>query len=122
MPKKILVVDDDIHVLMMVEARLKGNGFSVIAVSSGEAALQMAREQKPDLILLDVAMPPPNGYQVCQTLKSDPEYRTIPIIMLTAKSSENDRFWGMEAGADGYLTKPYDPLELLNQIYRLLDA
>lgn len=120
MAKKILVVDDEPEIVNMIEVRLKANGYEVIPSYSGDDALKKVKESKPDLILLDVMMPPPNGYQVCRTLKDDPDYKNIPVIFLTAKTTESDKFWGMESGADEYVTKPYNAEELLEKIANLL--
>lgn len=120
MGKKILAVDDEPHIVEMIAARLKANGYEVITAVNGQDALKIIGDDRPDLILLDVMMPPPNGFQVCRQLKDDPNNKDIPIIMLTAKSTESDQFWGMESGADSYITKPYNPEELLEQIRSLL--
>lgn len=116
MAKKVLVVDDANDTIELIEYRLKTNGFDVVSASSGQGALEKIKSDKPDLIIMDVMMPPPNGFQVCRQLKDDPHTRHIPVILLTAKSTESDQFWGMEAGADAYLTKPYNPEELLTKI------
>jgi len=120
--KKILVVDDEPDITNMVELRLKAAGYEVVLGGNGEEALKLAKEHNPDLIILDVMMPPPNGFQVCRTLKDDPAYKSIPIILLTAKVSESDKFWGVESGADEYVSKPYNAEELLEKIRGLLDA
>ena len=121
MAKKILVADDEENILAVLEMRLKTKGYQVITASDGETALQKAKENQPDLIILDVMMPPPNGFHVCRALKDDPKYKDTPIILLTAKSTESDKFWGMESGADAYVTKPYNSEELLNKITALLE-
>ena len=121
MAKKILVTDDEANIVMMVETRLKKQGYAVITANSGATALEQVKKDRPDLIILDVMMPPPNGFQVCRQLKDDEQYKDIPIILLTAKSSESDQFWGMESGADAYVTKPYNPEELLSKVKDLLE-
>ena len=118
--KKILIVDDEPDILFMLRSRLEAHGYDIVSASSGDEALEKAKTESPDIILLDVMMPPPNGFQVCRTLKDDPAYKNIPIIMLTAKTTESDQFWGMESGADGYVTKPYNADELLAKIVELL--
>ena len=120
MAKKILVVDDEPAIVMMIKTRLTRAGYESVEAGSGSEALQQARSERPDLILLDVMMPPPNGYQVCRMLKDDPEFKSVPIILLTAKGSETDKFWGSEAGADRYLTKPYNAQELMGVVAELL--
>jgi DNA-binding response OmpR family regulator len=120
MAKKILVVDDEPTIVKLIEVRLKANKYDVITGFNGEEALKRVKEDKPDLVILDVMMPPPNGFQVCRTLKDDPNYKHIPVIILTAKNTESDQFWGVESGADTYLTKPYSSEELLEKVHDLL--
>jgi len=120
MAKKIVIAEDNEHIRMVVEARLKGNGYEVVTAEDGQMALEKIRTESPDLIILDVVMPPPNGFQVCRTIKDDAGLKHIPIILLTSKSSESDKFWGMESGADAYVTKPYNPEDLLAHIKDLL--
>lgn len=120
MAKKILLVDDEPDILNMVSLRLKANGYEVITGSSGQDALDLTKEHMPDLLIVDVNMPPPNGFQVCRTLKDDDAYKHIPIIFLTAKVSESDKFWGSESGADDYVTKPYNPQDLMEKIKNLI--
>ncbi len=118
--KKILVVDDEPDIVTMVETRLQANGYDVVTGQDGEEAMKLTKEVHPDLIILDVMMPPPNGLQVCRTLKDDPQYKDIPVILLTAKGTDSDQFWGMESGADEYITKPYNADELLKKISTLI--
>lgn len=120
MPKKLLIADDEPHIIKILEIRLKKAGYEVKTADSGESALARIKEVKPDLIVLDVMMPPPNGFQLCRMLKDDPQYKEIPVILLTAKASESDQFWGMESGASVYITKPYAPEDLLGKIRELL--
>ncbi|MDD5217966.1 MAG: response regulator [Candidatus Omnitrophica bacterium] len=121
MGKKILVADDEVNIVAVVEARLKANGYQVSTAENGEVAYRKIQQELPDLIILDVMMPPPNGYQLCRMLKDDPQYKGIPVILLTAKSTESDKFWGLESGADAYVTKPYNSEELLKKIAELLE-
>lgn len=120
--KKLLVVDDSPTILMMACGRLQEEGYEIVTAVDGDGALSQTKKERPDLIVMDVIMPPPNGYQVCRTLKDDPDYKKIPIILLTAKTSESDKFWGDESGADAYITKPYDPDELAAKVKELLGA
>jgi len=120
MGKRILIADDEENIVTVLSMRLKANGYDVKNANSGEMALKMIKEDRPDLAILDVMMPPPNGYQLCRELKDDPEFRKLPVILLTAKSTESDKFWGMEAGADAYITKPYNSEEILSKIATLL--
>ncbi|MFC2149825.1 response regulator transcription factor [Candidatus Auribacterota bacterium] len=121
MADRVLIVEDEPHVLSMLEFRLKQSGYDVLTAGSGTEALKKAREEDPKLIVLDVMMPPPNGYQVCRMLKDDAAKCHIPVILLTARSTESDKFWGMESGADDYVTKPYDVEELINKIKSFLE-
>ena len=107
---------------MQLRLRLEVAGYEVLEANDGEEALKKAKSEKPDLILLDVMMPPPNGFQVCRELKDDPEYRGIPIVMLTAKTAESDQFWGAESGADAYVTKPYSGANLVEKVNNILST
>jgi len=118
--KKILIVDDEPMILELLKMRLEAANYDVVTAEDGEEALQKAKSEKPDLITLDVIMPPPNGFQVCRTLKDDPQYKKIPVILLTAKTTKSDQFWGTESGADAYVTKPYNADDLMEKIETLL--
>lgn len=120
MSTKILIVEDSPTELQLVTAALKGHGFELVIARDGEEATAKALAEQPDLILLDVVLPKKNGYQVCRHLKSDPQTRQIKVLMLTSKSQDVDRFWGLRQGADGYLTKPFNTEELLSQIGALV--
>jgi len=122
MPGKILVVDDEEDIATALSIRLKAMGFDVLLAHDGMTALTKAREEKPDLILLDIMLPKLDGYKVCRILKFDEKYRHIPIIMITAKVSESDIKMGAEVGADSYLVKPFNPNELISKIRELLSA
>ena len=111
-PKKILVVDDEVDLVETVRFPLEKEGYQVLVSYNGEDALNQARKEKPDLILLDLMLPKLDGYKVCRLLKFDDRYKQIPILMLTAKTQGKDRILGKETGADDYITKPFD-LELL---------
>jgi DNA-binding response OmpR family regulator len=119
--KKILLADDQEGVRELVGATLGDDEFDLIQAADGQEALQLARDNKPDLILLDVMMPVMDGFQVCRQLKEDPATEHIKIIMLTAKGSESDIERGTTAGADGYFVKPFSPLALLTQVHEILD-
>ena len=110
---RILAVDDSATILEMIKAILESGGYEVITASDGNEALVTAREQSPDLILLDVMLPGLDGYRVCRLLKFDQKYKHIPIIMLTAKSEEQEMVTGLRTGANQYLTKPVEPERLL---------
>jgi len=115
-PKKILIVDDEVDLVETIRFPLEGEGFNVLASYDGEDALNQARKENPDLILLDVMLPKLNGYKVCRLLKFDERYKHIPILMLTAKTQAKDKTLGKETGADEYLTKPFDIEELLAKV------
>jgi two-component system alkaline phosphatase synthesis response regulator PhoP len=118
--KKILVVDDEMHILRIVKYKLESAGYQVLTALNGTEALQIARDEKPSLIFLDIMMPGINGYEVCSELKNDPTTRDIIIIMLTAKGQESDKIKGLEVGVDEYITKPFSPQDLLDRTKDLL--
>lgn len=120
MSKKILVVDDELDIVKLLQVRLSGLGYDVVSAHDGKSGFEKAKEESPDLIIMDVSMPPPNGFQVCRMIKDDKELKHIPVILLTCKSTESDKFWGMESGADAYETKPYNFLALQKRIRALL--
>src|SRR5919106_3427200 len=112
----VLVADDDEDIVRFVEVNLRLEGFEVITASDGEQALEMATESLPDLILLDVMMPRLDGFEVCQRLRHDGRTKQISVIMLTGKSLSADKVVGLTAGADDYIIKPFDPLELMARV------
>jgi diguanylate cyclase (GGDEF)-like protein len=112
----VLVADDDEDIVRFVEINLRLEGFEVVTAVDGEEALQMAREAMPDLVLLDVMMPKIDGFEVCQRLRNDSRTRAISVIMLTAKSLSADKVVGLTAGADDYIIKPFDPMELVARV------
>ncbi len=118
--KHILAIDDETDILQLISYHLKKEGYSVTCVESGEAALQQTAENPPDLILLDLMLPGVDGMEVCRTLKSDPQTKNIPIIMLTARDEEFDMVMGLEMGADDYMTKPFSPRVLLARVKAVL--
>ena len=113
MPKTILLVDDSPAHLKLMEQALAGKEYEFLTAADGEEAIARAERQHPDLILLDVVLPKKNGYQVCRQLKSGAGTKGIPIILVTSRTQESDRYWGMKQGADGYVTKPFRPQDLL---------
>lgn len=118
---RILVVDDEADAVELVAFNLRQAGYSVTTAADGAEALQKARAQPPDLIVLDLMLPEISGLEVCKTLRRDPAFSRIPIIMLTARAAELDRVLGLELGADDYVTKPFSPRELVLRIQKLLD-
>jgi two-component system, OmpR family, KDP operon response regulator KdpE len=113
MPQKILIIDDDENTLWLLSTLLQHNGFDVIKAATANDGLQLARDQKPELVLLDVMMPEMDGWEVCRRLR---EISAVPIIFLTAKSSVKDVVKGLEIGGDDYIVKPFDNQELLARI------
>lgn len=112
----ILIADDDEDIVRFVEVNLRLEGFEVVTAFDGEQALHNAYDIHPDLILLDVMMPKVDGFEVCQRLRSDGRTKNISIIMLTAKSLSADKVVGLTAGADDYMIKPFDPIELVARV------
>ncbi|MCQ9208784.1 MAG: response regulator, partial [Omnitrophica bacterium] len=110
--KKILVAEDDLVTQRMLSIRLEINGYNVVTAQDGEEALKKAKEEKPDLLLLDLMMPKMTGYEVCRMLKFDDKYKNIPIIVLSALERQDEREKAVKAGADAVFVKPFD-LELL---------
>ena len=119
--KKILVIDDEKDLVEELGIRLESVGYGVLAAFDGLEGLEKARKDKPDLILLDVMMPTLDGYHVCRELKKDPRTQSIPIIILTVKVHDESIALGKEAGADDYVTKPYETGLLLDKIKGYLE-
>ena len=120
--KRILLVDDHQTVFRLLEAIVRIKGYELIYAESGQQGIVMARQELPDLILLDVMMPDIDGFKVCQYLKENLETKDIPVMFLTARGAEGDLKAGRKAGADGFMTKPFQTIEVLKQIKRLLEA
>jgi len=116
MEKRILVVEDSPAYLQMMQQALESRGFTIVTAEDGEQALEQARRHQPDLILLDVVLPKKSGYQVCRQLKAEAAMKSIPIVMVSSKTQEFDRYWGMKQGADGYITKPFEMGQLLAEV------
>lgn len=121
MAKKILVVDDEAQLVEMVKMRLEASGYEVITAADGQEALDKARQDKPNLIILDLMLPKIDGYKVCRMLKFDEKYNKIPIILFSARAQEQDKLLGMQVGANGYIAKPFEPKVLLSKIEELLN-
>lgn len=118
--KKILVVDDEPDIVLMVSNRLKASGYDVVSAADGQAGLEMAKTSRPDLIILDLMLPKMDGYKVCSFIKKDSRYSKIPVIMFSAKAQQDDIKMGEEVGADAYIVKPFDSRVLLEKITGLL--
>jgi two-component system, OmpR family, alkaline phosphatase synthesis response regulator PhoP len=119
---KVLAVDDQVHIVRLIQVNLERNGYQVVTAYDGEQALEKVKEENPDLIVCDVMMPRKDGFEVLREVKADPTTRDIPFIMLTAKAQDADVFRGWSSGVDAYLTKPFNPQELLAFVKRVLDA
>jgi two-component system alkaline phosphatase synthesis response regulator PhoP len=117
MPKqRILVVDDDREVVRLMRAYLEQAGYEVLAAYNGETAVHTLRREKPDLVLLDLMLPDRDGYDITRLVRGDPNLAKIPIIMLTARVEDTDKIIGLEIGADDYVTKPYNPREVVARV------
>ena len=122
MPKKILAVDDEKHIVRLVQINLQKEGYEVITASNGREALERVASDKPDLVVMDVMMPEMDGFEALRKLKENNETAEIPVIMLTAKAQDADVFRGWQSGADLYLTKPFNPLELITFVKRIFQG
>ena len=119
---RVLIVDDSPTEMYKVSEILKRNGYEVLSADCAEQGIQVARKERPDLVLMDIVMPGLNGFQATRQLTRDPQTAAIPVIMLTSKSQETDRVWGARQGARGYLTKPVEDRMLLATIEQVLAA
>jgi two-component system, OmpR family, alkaline phosphatase synthesis response regulator PhoP len=122
MPRKILAVDDEKHIVRLVQVNLERQGYEVVTANDGKEALQKVEEENPDLVVLDVMMPYMDGFEVLQNLRRNPSTREIPVIMLTAKAQDADVFKGWQSGVDCYLTKPFNPMELVSFVKRIFKS
>ena len=113
---RILIVDDEADLVSVLRYGLEAEGFEVIEANDGEEGLRRAREDKPSLIVLDLMLPKLDGYKVCRALKFDERYKATPILILSARSGENDRRLALDMGADAFVSKPYDMHDLVSQI------
>jgi two-component system alkaline phosphatase synthesis response regulator PhoP len=120
-PKKVLVCDDERYILEAVSYLVREEGYGVLTAENGEQALQLARAELPDLIVLDISLPKMDGNAVCRELKSDPATQGIYIIVLTARGQERDMRESYQCGADDYVTKPFSPRSLRLKFHRVLD-
>ena len=119
--KKILVVDDEPHLVRSLTFILEKAGYIVSSASNGEEALSKIQQTKPNLVFLDVMMPKKNGYEVCEEIKKSSELKDIYVIILTAKGQETDREQGLKAGANEFITKPFSPLEIMARVKKILE-
>jgi DNA-binding response OmpR family regulator len=122
MSKKILLVDDEPSILLSLEFLMEQEGYDVHTATDGDEALQSIREELPDLILLDIMMPKRDGFEVCQMIRANPEWKETKIILLTAKGREVDQEKGLALGADDYITKPFATQELIKKVNMILES
>ena len=120
--KKILAVDDERHIVRLIQVNLERAGYQVSTAFDGNEALKKVEGEKPDLIVLDVMMPRMDGFEVLKRLQANPDTRGIPVVMLTAKAQDADVFRGWSSGVSAYLTKPFNPLELVTFVRRILSG
>jgi DNA-binding response OmpR family regulator len=121
MAQRILIVDDDPNILKLLRLNLEMEGYDVVEAADGKEALEAVAEHAPDLVLCDVMMPQLNGLEVVTRLRKDPAHAKLPIVMLSAKAQEMDVQHGKRVGADDYVTKPFDPDDLIALVQRLLE-
>jgi len=116
--KKVLICDDSVAEIKLMEAVLESAGYRPVAITDSANIERTIDVERPQVILLDVVMPNRNGFQVCRDLKSQAEYSRIPVIVVTSKDGESDRFWAQQQGADGYVVKPFTAQQLLSVVQR----
>ena len=119
-PDTLLIAEDDPLLIPLLKATFRNSGLRVITAGTGTQALDLARTERPDLVLLDVGLPEMNGYEVCRAIKTDPQTAVIRVVMLTARAGAADQRLAAEAGADTYLTKPFSPTGLLDVVRSVL--
>ena len=122
MAKKILAVDDERHIVRLVQINLEKEGYEVVTASNGREALEKVDSEKPDLVVMDVMMPEMDGFEALKRLKDNEKTASIPVIMLTAKAQDADVFRGWQSGVDLYLTKPFNPMELITFVKRIFES
>jgi len=121
MLKKILIVDDEPNIVIPLQFLMEQNGYSTLVAQSGEEALELISKEKPDLILLDIMLPGVDGFEVCEIVRLNPEWRNTRVIFLTAKGRDVDIAKGMVLGADEYITKPFSNQQIIDTVKRLLE-
>jgi two-component system alkaline phosphatase synthesis response regulator PhoP/two-component system response regulator VicR len=119
MALKVLVCDDERHIVRLIQVNLERQGYTVVTAFDGKDGLEKVKAEKPDLMVLDVMMPYMDGFEVLKALRREPETEALPVIMLTAKAQDKDVFEGYRYGADMYLTKPFNPMELVSFVNRI---
>jgi DNA-binding response OmpR family regulator len=121
MPKEILIVDDEPGIVVPVQFLMEQQGYNVMTANRGEDALDLIYQYKPDLVLLDIMLPGIDGYEVCEIVRLNPDYRDVKIVFFTAKGRETEIAKGLALGADAYITKPYTNAELVAKVKELLE-
>ncbi|MCP4399791.1 MAG: response regulator [bacterium] len=124
MSKKVLIVDDEVHIRALLERALEDvedEGVELLTAEDGEEGLELATEEKPDLMFLDIMMPKMNGYEVCEKIKQNPDLKDIYVIVLTAKGQATDKVKAEQVQANEYLTKPFNPDMILEKACKILD-
>lgn len=116
---RVLIAEDEPHIVESLSFVLQRSGYEVSSVLDGESAMTRLRSDPPDMVILDVMLPKLNGFEVLKRLKSDPELRSIPVIILTAKGQSQDRRMAEEIGVDGFMTKPFSNREIVDEVRRL---
>jgi len=122
MALKVLVCDDERHIVRLIQVNLERQGYNVVTAFDGKEGLEKIRSEKPNVVVLDVMMPYMDGFEVLKTIRREPETEALPVIMLTAKAQDKDVFEGYHYGADMYLTKPFNPMELVTFVKRIVDG
>ena len=117
---RVLVVDDDPVILKLLEVNFTMEGFDVVSAVDGVDGLERARVERPDIVVTDIMMPKMNGIELLEAMRADPAVADIPVILLSAKAMTDDVRAGLDAGADDYITKPFEPLELVDRVNKLL--
>jgi len=118
--KKILIVDDSLAEVKLMQAVLQQAGYWSVAIQDPRQIEATIAVERPNLILLDVVMPERNGFQACRELKGNAEFRAIPVVIVSSKNTDSDKFWAKQQGADGYVMKPFTPAELLGAVQRFV--
>ncbi len=121
MPKKVLACDDERHIVRLIQVNLERAGYEVVTAFDGREALKKIDEEHPDMVVLDVMMPYMDGFETLKHIRANPATRNLPVIMLTAKAQDQDVFQGYSHGVDIYLTKPFNPMELLTFVKRIFE-
>ncbi|MEI6511832.1 MAG: response regulator [bacterium] len=122
MALKVLVCDDERHIVRLIQVNLERQGWTVVVAYDGLEGLEKVKSENPDILVLDVMMPQMDGFEVLKSIRKDPNTRDLSVIMLTAKAQDADVFQGWQSGADLYLTKPFNPMELITFIKRIVSS